>query len=527
MRPLIRRRRAHVLAATALLATAGLVAGCSSTGGTNDGSSPLPGISADKVKIGYAILDSGELSTTLGFVQPEYGDVAQQQKAVEAVVKYVNDNGGMGGRQVELVVKSYPALTDNPSNSLAQCNAFTQDQKVFAVVLDGALQNNAIPCYAQANTLVLDQTLIAHDTEQLEKQAPYLWSVTHPEYGGFLKAQLAAMNEAGYFEGNSGVLIMAGDDEVGRRSVSSIVEPYLNSIKVNKRTINYIDSSTQGSLGRTINLALTAGISAKANRVLTVGGARIVPVALADPLLKNYVARWSMSTFDNPSFVERNPEQLNGALRAGMIGLGYAPATDVEQSVAPPWPNPAQPYQQKCYDIINGANAGPPVNLRVNWKNALQYCDGAMFLKAVLDNLPGAGEVSGNDFKEAAGKIGSTYQSSLTFGSSWGPGQFAGTNTGQVLAWDDAAGKFGYTSGPTPFGPVAAATTPTAPSSVAGTPSGAVSPPVTPTTPVAPTAPLTSAPVTPSTPGTSSAPGGTPPTGGVVTPGDAWPDPPA
>jgi hypothetical protein len=488
-----RRRRTRQLAGVAAVAALAVVlAGCASTtknGSSGGGGTPINGVTDKTVKIGITIADSGSLGSSLGFKQVDTGGVAGMTKAINAVIADINKNGGAGGRQITPVINAYLSATDSPQQSQAQCSKYTQDEQVFAVILDAGLQNNAIPCYAKANTLVLDETLIAHDQTQFEKFTPYLWSPTHPEYSAFMKAQLTAMNNAKFFDGNTGVLLTPSDDEVSRRTTESIVKPYLSSIGVTKVQTSYIDSTNTGTLGATSSAALTAGKNAKLNRVVVVGGARIEPVILSDQNANNYDSKWGISTYDNPLFLENNPDSIVSTLRNGMVGLGYAPALDVvSNSTGPAFPDPTNPAQQKCVEVVSAAGATPPQNLRANWKAALQYCDGLYMLDAVLDKLPGKGEVTGGDFKEAAGQIGGVYRSSLTFGASWGPGVYAGTNTGQELRWDEASSSFQYSGTDSVFGATApAGGAAPATSAPAGGTTPTTAPPAgtTPTTPAA------------------------------------------
>ena len=52
---------------------------------------------------------------------------------------------------------------------------------------------------------------------------------------------------------------------------------------------------------------------------------------------------------------------------------------------------------------------------------AFYYCDAVYFLKATLDQLPGQDEITGQQFKDAVGKIGGTYQSAISLGSRGDP----------------------------------------------------------------------------------------------------------
>ena len=187
--------------------------------------------------------------------------------------------------------------------------------------------------------------------------------------------------------------------------------------------------------------------------MIVVGGARIQPVALSDVAAANYNSTWSISTYDDPGFTQSNPKTINTNLRNGMQGLGYAPAYDlVGNTGGPAFPDPNNPYQKLCYSIVTQAGATPPGNIRSNWTEALQYCDGAMFLKAVLDKLPSAATVTGAQFEAAAGQIGSTFGSALSFGFLVGSGVFAGTDEGEALSWNSAGLTFAYSGNLINFG---------------------------------------------------------------------------
>ena len=94
-----RRKSSLVVGLAAMLAAALVLAGCG-TSGKSSSSPPLPGVTDTSVKLGFSIVDLGELANALGFIQPDYGGYEQNEKVIKALVDYVNKNGGMGGRQV-------------------------------------------------------------------------------------------------------------------------------------------------------------------------------------------------------------------------------------------------------------------------------------------------------------------------------------------------------------------------------------------------------------------------------------------
>ena len=78
-----------------------------------------------------------------------------------ALIDHFNAGGGIAGRQIDAKVTVFNAITDSPVSEEALCNAITQDDKAFAVVMTGQFQENARPCYHNANTLMFDAALVS------------------------------------------------------------------------------------------------------------------------------------------------------------------------------------------------------------------------------------------------------------------------------------------------------------------------------------------------------------------------------
>lgn len=466
-------RRGFTKAATAIAAVTvfGLLTAACTSSGDNDGGSggsgtnaagqgASPGVTADTIKIGYQIVDIGELQERLGFVVVDYGGPDGIKKQIEAVVNAANANGGLGGRQIEPVIRVYDGTQDSPESAESFCNAFTQDDQVFAVVLQGAFQNNARPCFAQRNTLIIDETLIAQDQTEFERLAPYLWSPTFPEYGTFLSAQLAALQQNGWLNGATGVAIVAADSEVARRQVDQTVKPFLAANGNVPNQTFFVDSSNAGSLGAGSSAALAGAANAGLNRILVVGGARILPVLLSTPEAQALVGRalFSISSYDSPLFLQDNPQSLVTETLEGMIGFGFEPPNDIRDDPTIPWPDPANQQQVLCKQIIDSAQATPPVGQRPNYKTGLEFCDATLFLKAVIDKAPK--DLTPQAFQDAAWQVGGGYSSSASFGGNIATGKYASTTIGRVLTFDKTnclnpitaqPGCFLYRGGNVPF----------------------------------------------------------------------------
>ncbi len=86
------------------------------------------GVSADKVKVGIAIIDYDSIADFVDFAR---GD---QLKTAQVFVDYINKNGGIDGRQIDPVFKTYEPIPGRTPDPLTLCTAWTEDDDVFAVL---------------------------------------------------------------------------------------------------------------------------------------------------------------------------------------------------------------------------------------------------------------------------------------------------------------------------------------------------------------------------------------------------------
>jgi len=459
-------RVSDVRAVGAALVLAGLLTACStSSGGQTPGvgtaaDQASPGVSADALNVGYLIVDIGSLSADLGFKVVNDGGYAVTSRGVQAVVDYVNANGGAGGRKINPIIKPYVGSLDAPEYAESICRSFTQDAQVFAVVLDGQYQTNSRPCYQANRAIMLDQTLAAHDQAEYNASSPYLWSPGTPTLDSFVTAQLQVLQGAGWFNGAKGVAVVSPDTEVTRRMSQTVVAPFLKSIGVTNSSDYYIDSSNAGTLGATSSSALTSAAGKGQDRVFVMGGARILGVMISTSEAESLDAKYSISSYDSPAFLVDNPGTIVSARRSGMAGLGFQPGGDMRAgSGNEVFPNPARPNEVLCKQVIDAAGANPPEPNRENYRVAMQFCESTLLLKAALDKAPK--DLTPNVFRDAVWSLGTSWSGAVTYGASWQPGQYAGATVARGTYWDDNCvlsdrpekGCFRYGTGDIPLPP--------------------------------------------------------------------------
>jgi hypothetical protein len=125
-------------------------------GGTTGGVVPTGGPrSTAPVKVGLLYLDGVDaFATTLGLDGLSTGDTVAQAKAI---VAYLNKQGGLGGRKIDLKLGKVAAGdAQNEAAWAAACSSLTEDQRVEYVVSYATLNETRIACYAKRGVPVLD-----------------------------------------------------------------------------------------------------------------------------------------------------------------------------------------------------------------------------------------------------------------------------------------------------------------------------------------------------------------------------------
>ena len=121
-------------------------------GGSGSGGS-TKGLTDDTIKIGFIGADFGPLAEA--GLAPDLGD---QPTIVQAVVDAINNEGGIGGRKIEVRVKLVDG-TAGPEAGQAACLEMTQDFGAFAVIIAPAVGRDTARCVAVTNnTLALGAT---------------------------------------------------------------------------------------------------------------------------------------------------------------------------------------------------------------------------------------------------------------------------------------------------------------------------------------------------------------------------------
>ncbi|HSA49229.1 MAG TPA: ABC transporter substrate-binding protein [Yinghuangia sp.] len=259
------RRRTAVLLAIA----AGLVfTGCTTeekdaadSGSQSGGPAPVarvaPGVTDDSIKIGVAYPD---LTAAKQFIKTDHGDY---QATFNALIKKVNDAGGINGRKIVPVFGAINVLS--PAAAQETCVKLTQDEKVFAVI--GSFNANEPLCYVQTNkTAVIGGPLTAKNYAQA--QAPWF---SDQRGGDEVADAMALFNQGNALVGKKVAVVAPVNEEA---LVKEIVVPALQKLGITPVETALGDASNRdaAAVAQQMGVFIQKFQASGADTVVVVGG---------------------------------------------------------------------------------------------------------------------------------------------------------------------------------------------------------------------------------------------------------------
>lgn len=225
------RRVRHTLVALMVAAlTLGTSASAGAGGGAPDeggsGGAKLTdsfrGVTAKTIKLGIVIIDYEAIKD---FVDFHRGD---QEETAQIFVDEINDNGGVGGRQIEPVFKVYKPVPGQEPSALSLCTALTEDDEVFAVLgvfID--FSGDAQLCLTRDHKTIH----IGHELEQpwIDESPPALLLTTENTKEKRAEALLNLFKEERTLKGRT-VAVLVDQDAQGR--VDDVITPTLDDLRV-------------------------------------------------------------------------------------------------------------------------------------------------------------------------------------------------------------------------------------------------------------------------------------------------------
>lgn len=413
------------------------IPGGTTTGGTD-------GLPANgKVQVGLINLTGyGSALSSLGFPGIDTGDMKAQG---DAIVKYINDHGGLLGHPIDPVYFTYDVASSSSSsydNSLYQaaCSRWTEDSHVLAGTWPGGLSDATLPSCMQAHNAGLVQISVGGTTDRELAGWPLIsapvWISMERAYR-LLVQRLAAQS---YFKGATVGLVRFDTPEMALIQ-HNVIEPELRrygvTLKESVALKNPDSTSDISSSSSEVQAAILKFRSAGVDHVMFEDFSRLAATEwLPSAQSAGYMPRYGLTSDSGPAYLTANGDA--SALR-GAIGIGWNPSEAAGDTTPAQNPLSGNAAQKRCFKIMRDAHqAMQDAGTR---QTALQQCEVLFDLKAIVE---AGGSATPAGITHGLNALPRGPVSGATFGWRLGPQRHAGAAYVRDLYLDDACDCFKY-----------------------------------------------------------------------------------
>lgn len=354
------------------------------------------------VEIGFLVSeDVGKAAAALGYGGLSTGDGPTQ---AQAMVKLLNSQGGIGGRQIKPVIFKATANDSTDTIGSKACAMFTQDHHVKAAVgillppvLLECLNKKKVPYIGSAVSSVSARTLAANPLLVLS------YMLTIEDAAKNLIDGLIQQNWFRTVTKDAPVIGLITHDDPDYANVKGIVEAALKAAGLTLKDTSFMPVDG-------IPAATTAGKSTAlkfkaegVNRVITVDKNGFATSWFAIGAGgQGYYPKLAFSTLAEPSI---EPTVLTPRQLAGAAGIGWSTLMDTTPKYQPV----LNPRTTECIKTM--AAASQDMTLGSVRLAAMSVCDGSYLLHDVF----ASGDVSADGLTNGLKALGKGFKSPVTF----------------------------------------------------------------------------------------------------------------
>jgi hypothetical protein len=328
------------------------------------------------VKIGLLYgKDIGAAAALVGIQGLSTGDTLKQS---QAMVRWVNSHGGMGGHPIQLSSYGISATGGGDPESAYQsgCTSLTQDHKVRYVVTILGLRPSSLPCFARAGVGVLDdQSGVSN--RQMAQYSRYYAGPADYSMERSTADLVDALVRRGWLTPKSKVGAFTYDTPLHRAAVSGALVRALRSHGLRLTEAAAVPNTTEywTQSGAVVLKFRAAGV----DRVIPVG---VSPLALMiSASTQGYRPAYAVTSAIGPGALIEGTAPRDQLVNS--VGIGWQPFLDIGKGKHP---GPVSPNQTTCFKIMNGAGQGSSSATTKGFQ--AQICDLFMYLKAMGDAFP-------------------------------------------------------------------------------------------------------------------------------------------
>ena len=392
------------------------------------------GVTDDQIFIGLPVTsDAGEGATlALGF---NLG-IGDRQAAAQAVVDYLNDQGGIQGREIVPVYFEYDFANAvnaelRDAESQAACTLWTEDTPVFVAYAQIEQADLAISCLANRGTPVIDHSNYVDDVLFAELGDNYYAPGAPAGLDLNRQAQVYVdgLVAHGFLTSESVVGIFFLDEPRFSRTLEGVLLPALAAHDITVGETSGISGIEENFTNIAVQFK-EAGVT----HVLSYGaGATQSATFMGAAAEQGFFPKYGLHSDHVLAFVQ---EIVPAALLSGSVAIGWFPIYDVGVAQDPGGPTDAT---TTCMEIME--SAGQWFGKSLGWLWQTGYCDALFFIAAAAER---ADELTAEGFRRGAESLGSDFQAVSTFQTFFGPGRHSGVDAVRVIEYQDECGCFAY-----------------------------------------------------------------------------------
>jgi hypothetical protein len=345
--------------------------------------------------------DVGAAAALVGITGLSTGDTLAQS---QAVVRWVNAHGGVGGHPIQLTSYGINASAggDPDATYQAACTALTQDQHIRYLVTMLTLRPASMPCFAKAGVGVLDDEAGVGDAQR----ATFSKDLAGPGDFGLGRSVTNLVDDLvrrGWLTSKNKIGALTYDDPQLKPVISGPLVRALRAHGLHLSAAAAIPNTTAyfTAVGGVVLKFRAAGV----DRVIPIGASPLSMMISAST--QGYHPAYAVVSGFGPGAL------LEGAAPKDQLvnsaGIGWQPFLDIGKGKHP---GPVSQNETLCFKLMKGAGQASTSATTRGFQ--AQVCDLFFYLKRMGDALP---TLPSDLFSAARPIIANTFRSSATFRS--------------------------------------------------------------------------------------------------------------
>jgi hypothetical protein len=338
-------------------------------------------------------------------------------KQVEPIVNWINKNGGVAGRKLQVLWHFRDDLSQDTDDTKMQqaCTDFTEDKKVFLVT--SIYQAHGMAACLADSDIPLVESGAGPDhrgTPEFDKIGGYYVTPNQISVSRYSVALARGLAQRGYFKGSVKVGLLYMGFPYAHAAVEKALKPELQRLGVkltDEQELRPIErasdfAGTQAEVSNAVLRFKQEGI----NRLISLEDQATTFMTSAEQ--QDYYPRYGIGSASLFGAADSNPDSMKDSTIVGF---------SVPLDVLPRYRGASPPQERTCRKIYIDSRQKPDDELA--WGLMELHCEGFFFIKDALDRMA---TLSSKGLIAAVESIGTRYPPLTAYGIRMGPGRYDG-----------------------------------------------------------------------------------------------------